>query len=78
MESLRWGGARMVLSLATGATPPAGSDDVLVLSGPEGGLTREEEALALDRRFVPVSLGARVLRAETAPLALLAALTIAI
>jgi len=76
MESLQWSGARMVLSLATGATPPVTGEDALVLSGPEGGLTREEEALALDRGFVPVSLGARVLRAETAPLALLAALTI--
>ncbi len=47
---------------------------VLALSGPEGGLDDEEVALALNAGFEPVSLGPRVLRAETAPLALLAAL----
>lgn len=47
-----------------------------LLSGPEGGLTGAEEALALAHGFTPVTLGARVLRAETAPLAALAALLI--
>lgn len=42
------------------------------LSGPEGGLSEAEEALAARAGFVPVSLGARVLRADTAPLAVLA------
>ncbi|MBU0588169.1 MAG: 16S rRNA (uracil(1498)-N(3))-methyltransferase [Gammaproteobacteria bacterium] len=46
------------------------------LSGPEGGLSAAEEALALAQGFVPVTLGSRVLRAETAPLAALAALTL--
>ena len=46
----------------------------LVLSGPEGGLSDDEEAAARLRAFVPVTLGARVLRADTAPLAALAAL----
>ena len=45
-----------------------------VLSGPEGGLSPEETSLAVRAGFVPLSLGSRVLRAETAPLALLAAL----
>jgi len=53
-----------------------GHTPVTLLSGPEGGLTPAEEALALAAGFVPVSLGARVLRAETAPLAVLAALTL--
>jgi 16S rRNA (uracil1498-N3)-methyltransferase len=44
---------------------------VLLLSGPEGGLSREEEAQAVEQGFLPVSLGTRVLRAETAPLAVL-------
>jgi 16S rRNA (uracil1498-N3)-methyltransferase len=44
---------------------------VLLLSGPEGGLSREEETQALEQGFVAVSLGGRVLRAETAPLAVL-------
>jgi 16S rRNA (uracil1498-N3)-methyltransferase len=42
------------------------------LSGPEGGLTPAEEAAAEAAGFLPVGLGPRVLRAETAPLALLA------
>jgi len=42
------------------------------LSGPEGGLTAAEEQAALAAGFVPAGLGPRVLRAETAPLAVLA------
>jgi len=45
---------------------------VLLLSGPEGGFTPQEEAAALAAGFVACSLGARVLRADTAPLAALA------
>jgi len=45
---------------------------VIVLSGPEGGLTVEEEDAARAAGFAPISLGPRVLRADTAPLALLA------
>jgi 16S rRNA (uracil1498-N3)-methyltransferase len=47
---------------------------MIVLSGPEGGFTDDEEALARLRGFTTVSLGERVLRADTAPLAALAAL----
>jgi len=50
---------------------------VLLLSGPEGGLTPAEEQAARASGFVPVTLGPRVLRADTAPLAALAALTLA-
>jgi 16S rRNA (uracil1498-N3)-methyltransferase len=46
------------------------------LSGPEGGLTDAEEEAARARGFVPVSLGPRVLRADTAALALLALLAL--
>jgi 16S rRNA (uracil1498-N3)-methyltransferase len=70
------GAARLVLSLAE-AQPlplPAAPRAVVALSGPEGGLSPAEEALARERGFVPVSLGPRVLRADTAPLALLARL----
>ncbi|MFM2056446.1 MAG: hypothetical protein RLY71_831 [Pseudomonadota bacterium] len=45
-----------------------------VLSGPEGGLSPTEEAAALKCGFLPVSLGSRTLRAETAPLVILSAL----
>ncbi len=51
-----------------------GAHDLLVLSGPEGGLSPEESAQALAAGFTPWSLGPRVLRADTAPLAVLAAL----
>jgi len=50
----------------------AGRPPVVVLSGPEGGLAPAEESAALARGFVALSLGPRVLRADTAPLALLA------
>lgn len=50
----------------------AGARRLWLLSGPEGGLSAEEEHAARERGFVPVTLGARVLRADTAPLAALA------
>ena len=70
---------RVLLSFRAGAQdwrslwakPPS---KLTLLSGPEGGLSAEEEAWALAKGFVPVHLGARVLRAETAPLAVLAQL----
>lgn len=47
-------------------------EPIVILSGPEGGLTPAEEGAAVALGFVPVGLGPRVLRADTAPLALLA------
>ena len=69
---------RCVLSLAEGARPlgellgghPADTP-VLFLSGPEGGLSPQEDAQARAAGFQPVTLGLRVLRAETAALAAL-------
>lgn len=52
--------------------PPAGPVELLV--GPEGGLSDRERDLALSQGCTPVSLGPRVLRTETAPLAALAAI----
>jgi 16S rRNA (uracil1498-N3)-methyltransferase len=49
------------------------SASVTLLSGPEGGFTSDEEAAAWARGFVGLSLGPRILRADTAPLAALAA-----
>lgn len=73
---------RLMLSLEAGAASlravaAAGVDDAatLLLSGPEGGLSPPEEEAARSAGFVPISLGARVLRAETAPLAALVLLT---
>jgi 16S rRNA (uracil1498-N3)-methyltransferase len=48
----------------------------VLLNGPEGGLTDAEDAAARAKGFVAVSLGARVLRAETAALGALALLTL--
>lgn len=47
-----------------------------VLSGPEGGLTEAEQAQALHGGWSPVGLGPRTLRADTAPLAALAAISV--
>ena len=48
----------------------------VLLNGPEGGLTDAEDAAARARGFTAVSLGERVLRAETAALGALALLTL--
>jgi len=53
-----------------------GNGAVTFLSGPEGGLSPAEEASAIASGFSPVTLGPRVLRAETAPLACLSLLTL--
>jgi 16S rRNA (uracil1498-N3)-methyltransferase len=56
--------------------PPPEVSALLFLSGPEGGLTEAEELLARQCGFVATSLGPRVLRADTAPLAVLAAVAL--
>ncbi len=78
LKALPAGPLRCLLSLAEGTRPLAdvlaevpAERSVLFLSGPEGGLSAEEEALALAQGFAPVTMGARVLRAETAALAAL-------
>ena len=65
---------RVVLSpqATIGLTMRVPGAALVALSGPEGGLSQAEESLARRAGFVPVSLGPRVLRADTAPLALLA------
>ena len=71
---------RYVLSLAETTRPlsdalaalPA-DQPVCFLNGPEGGLSPSEDAQARAAGFEPVTLGARVLRAETAALAALVA-----
>ncbi len=70
-------GNRVVLSLDPSAVLPASPASgtygpMLALSGPEGGLSDGEESAAVARGFIRIGLGPRVLRADTAPLALLA------
>jgi 16S rRNA (uracil1498-N3)-methyltransferase len=81
VRSQRW-----VLSLSKGAmtlthamqnlkaTQVGVLPEVTLLSGPEGGLSPAEEAQALAAGFLPVSLGPRTLRAETAPVAVVSVL----
>ncbi|MBI5598275.1 MAG: 16S rRNA (uracil(1498)-N(3))-methyltransferase [Deltaproteobacteria bacterium] len=44
-------------------------DGIVIIVGPEGGLSDAEVAEARKRGFMPVSLGPRILRAETAAIA---------
>jgi len=71
------GALRLLLSPA-GATRlrdlPRPAAFIVLLAGPEGGFTPEEEAAARHCSFTPVRLGPRVLRTETAAVAALAAL----
>ena len=66
---------RLLLSLQAGTQPlfkAVGASQLMTfLSGPEGGLSIAEESAALAKGFLPVTLGQRVLRSETAPLACL-------
>jgi 16S rRNA (uracil1498-N3)-methyltransferase len=70
--------ARWLLSFAPDAQPlhAVRGGPLVLLSGPEGGLTPQEESAARAAGFRPLTLGPRVLRAETAPLAALAAFTL--
>jgi 16S rRNA (uracil1498-N3)-methyltransferase len=69
-------GLRLLLSPGAGVAAlqavAAGAPALLTLSGPEGGLSATEEQAALAQGFQRAGLGPRVLRAETAPLAVLA------
>ena len=50
----------------------APGQDIAVFIGPEGGFDEAEIGLALEKGVRPVSLGRRILRTETAGLAILA------
>jgi 16S rRNA (uracil1498-N3)-methyltransferase len=52
--------------------PPV--EGVTLLAGPEGGFAERERTLALEAGFIPLRLGPRILRTETAALAALAAI----
>ena len=57
------------LSAALGSSPQA---ETTIAIGPEGGWTPEEMTLFLDHQWQPVTLGPRILRAETAAIAAIA------
>ena len=61
---------------SAGGLVGADPDQWLLLNGPEGGLSDAEDRLARSNGFAAISLGARVLRAETAALAALVGLSL--
>ncbi len=77
LAALPAGGSRLLLdptgqprlTAAVRSWPP-----LVVLCGPEGGLSEPERRLAVAQGFTAVALGPRILRTETAPLAALAIL----
>lgn len=50
-------------------------DSLLIVFGPEGGLTEEEVQVLKENNFALCGLGPRILRTETAPLYALAAVS---
>ncbi|MGB6042744.1 MAG: 16S rRNA (uracil(1498)-N(3))-methyltransferase [Pirellulales bacterium] len=65
------GGEASIRSLANGALQSAAA--AVLAIGPEGGFTDDEVAAAMEAGWSTVNLGPRVLRVETAALALIAA-----
>jgi len=61
-------------SLATISLPQDRSHSIVLLIGPEGGWAADEQHLAQEQGFRPISLGPRILRAETAAIAALSIL----
>lgn len=73
LEALLQGtSARLLFADETGGAPfltATGEGETVILVGPEGGFTPDERGRILDRGATGVSLGPRILRAETAALA---------
>ena len=65
-------GADPLLHVLPAVRTPA--DAIVILTGPEGGWTDRERAMAAGAGWKPVSLGQQILRAETAAIAALAIL----
>ena len=62
---------KTINSLSPGST-------LLILVGPEGGISENEEALLRESGFLPCALGPRILRTETAPIYILSAISYAL
>jgi 16S rRNA (uracil1498-N3)-methyltransferase len=50
------------------------NDKIIIVVGPEGGFTNEEETLLINSGFMPINLGRNILRTETAPLFIMSAI----
>ena len=61
-------------SLATIPLPQDHQHPIVLLVGPEGGWTPDEQQFAQEQGFLPLTLGPRILRAETAAIAALSIL----
>ncbi len=68
---LLWEESSVALKTVLPKTPP---QSISVVVGPEGGLSRGEAEAAMAQGFKPVSLGPRILRTETAGLAIMSIL----
>jgi 16S rRNA (uracil1498-N3)-methyltransferase len=71
LNLLLWEESVQPLHQTLNATSPASA---AIIVGPEGGVTQEEAVVATDKGFVSVSLGPRILRTETAGLAMVSVL----
>jgi 16S rRNA (uracil1498-N3)-methyltransferase len=69
-SELEPGVIRLVATPGGGAVPEGAHGAVAALVGPEGDLSAEEHERLREHAFVPIGLGARRLRAETAAIAL--------
>jgi 16S rRNA (uracil1498-N3)-methyltransferase len=68
LRGAQWVGEWLQAGGGLRADPQGPRTSWAFLSGPEGGLSETEEDLARSQGWEPVSLGLRVLRADTAPL----------
>ena len=71
LKLMLWEEGSMPLAEALPAGPPT---DIAILVGPEGGFSADEAEQATGAGFIPVSLGPRILRTETAGFAVAAVL----
>ncbi|MCM3586280.1 16S rRNA (uracil(1498)-N(3))-methyltransferase [Mesobacillus maritimus] len=69
-EEARKGEASVLVDVFSTMQP---KQSLLVVFGPEGGLTEKEVAMLTEKGFLSCGLGPRILRTETAPLYLLSA-----
>lgn len=72
LESIEPGGMRVLLDPLGEANFPAGPEQecsIILLIGPEGGLSEQERQLADAKGFRSLALGPRILRTETAAIA---------
>jgi 16S rRNA (uracil1498-N3)-methyltransferase len=64
--------AATLSAVLSASVRPTGNESVALAIGPEGGWTPEEITLFISQHWQPVTLGPRILRAETAAIAAIA------